>query len=155
METLKKKETYLKFDCNPLDRIHITQGFGEDPSYYARYGLLGHNGLDLRTKFEDTPLGRREVRAVWPGVVLQALRGHRVMGNYVRLSHEGGRETVYLHLSKLLVKKGEKVEAGKILGFSGNTGESQGAHLHFGYRPPAYDKEDGYLGYIDPKFLLV
>jgi murein DD-endopeptidase MepM/ murein hydrolase activator NlpD len=51
--------------------------------------------------------------------------------NYVVVSHEGGLETQYLHFSTVVVKPGERVRKGQLLGYSGNTGWSCGPHLHF------------------------
>jgi hypothetical protein len=51
--------------------------------------------------------------------------------NYVVVAHEGGVETQYLHFSAVVVKPGDKVRKGQLLGYSGNTGWSCGPHLHF------------------------
>ncbi|OJT17243.1 peptidase M23 [Archangium sp. Cb G35] len=51
--------------------------------------------------------------------------------NYVVVAHEGGLETQYLHFSAVVVKPGEQVRRGQLLGYSGNTGWSCGPHLHF------------------------
>ncbi|KFA87390.1 M23 family metallopeptidase [Archangium violaceum] len=51
--------------------------------------------------------------------------------NYVVVAHEGGLETQYLHFSAVVVKPGEQVRKGQLLGYSGNTGWSCGPHLHF------------------------
>ncbi len=55
-------------------------------------------------------------------------------GLYIRLKHDGGVETRYGHCSQLLVKKGEKVKKGQIIGLVGSTGISTGSHLHFEVR---------------------
>lgn len=51
--------------------------------------------------------------------------------NYVVLEHEGGLETQYLHFSSVLVRPGDHVRQGQLLGYSGKTGWACGAHLHF------------------------
>ncbi|QRN98383.1 M23 family metallopeptidase [Archangium violaceum] len=51
--------------------------------------------------------------------------------NYIVISHEGGVETQYLHFSAVVVKPGDKVRKGQLIGYSGNTGWSCGPHLHF------------------------
>lgn len=53
------------------------------------------------------------------------------MANYVVVDHGDGLETQYLHFSAVTVRVGESVKQGQLLGFSGNTGWSCGAHLHF------------------------
>jgi len=72
-------------------------------------------------------------------------------GKFVRLHHDNGYESVYVHLSAVDVTAGQKVNAGGKLGTSGNSGgASEGPHLHFGYRPQKFNKDNGYMGYIDP-----
>lgn len=51
--------------------------------------------------------------------------------NYVVVTHEKGLETQYLHFSQVLVRAGDRVKAGDILGLAGSTGWACGAHLHF------------------------
>ncbi len=51
--------------------------------------------------------------------------------NYVVVDHGDGHETQYLHFSSVVVEPGQKVKAGELLGYSGNTGWSCGSHLHF------------------------
>ena len=65
-------------------------------------------------------------------------------GNFVRIKHESGVYSRYLHLvnGSIKVKVGQKVKAGAVLGTEGNTGYSMGTHLHF-------DINDG-NGYVDP-----
>jgi len=54
-----------------------------------------------------------------------------VYGNYIILSHEGGYQTMYAHLSRILVRKGDRVVQKQPIGAVGNTGYSTGPHLHF------------------------
>ena len=65
-------------------------------------------------------------------------------GNCVIVRHNNGLETVYGHLSKLLVEPGQTIGAGTLLGLGGNTGRSSGSHLHleFRYLGQALDTED-------------
>lgn len=71
-------------------------------------------------------------------------------GLHIQVQHPDGALSVYAHLSVLYVKAGQKCLAGDVIGRSGNTGNSTGAHLHYEYRP------DGRTG-IDPSpyFLAV
>jgi len=54
-----------------------------------------------------------------------------VFGNYVILKHASGYQSLYAHLSQILVREGSTVAQGTIIGLSGNTGQSTGPHLHF------------------------
>lgn len=142
---------------HPLDKVHFTQGFGENPSLYAKYGMKGHNGLDYRTKFIDTPLGRRYCAAAMAGTVSECgNQGDKGYGIYVRIEHPDGSQTLYAHLTKTYVKVGDQVREGQTIGLTGNTGASTAAHLHFGYRPPGWRKiyENGFCGYVDQSAML-
>lgn len=76
----------------------------------------------------SVPVGR-PVYAVSGGTVVDA-RYSSSAGNFVTVDH-GSIRTRYLHLSKISVKKGQRVSRGQLLGLSGNTGYSAGPHLHF------------------------
>jgi murein DD-endopeptidase MepM/ murein hydrolase activator NlpD len=98
----------------------LSSPFGE------RWGTL-HPGVDL-TAVEGT-----QYYAVAPGRVILA-RYNGGYGYNVMIEHQGGAVTVYGHSSKLMVKEGQYVEAGQLLGLTGNTGFSTGPHLHFEIR---------------------
>lgn len=152
--TKKENPIVFKFDCNPLDQITINQRFGEDPALYKRWNLKGHHGIDFKTISKDDPKGNKKVYAVLPGTVLEASRNDN-NGNFVRLTHSKGDQSVYLHLDSIKVTQGQVVKAGTLLGIAGNTGFSHGAHLHFGYRAPNFKTDDGWMGYVDPEAFLV
>ncbi len=84
-----------------------------------------HKGLDLRGK-EGTP-----VKACAAGQVVLAAH-HYYAGKVVVVDHGLGVKTIYMHLSAITVKKGQKVTAGQIVGKVGKTGRSTGPHLHLG-----------------------
>jgi len=140
-----------KFANIPLDQLVITQKFGANPQMYRKYGMKGHNGIDFRTKFADTPLGRREIYAVDNGtvtkVVIAKTGGY---GTYVQITHDDGSMTIYGHQYNPHVKCRQRVRAGQIIGISDNTGDSTGPHLHLGYRPKNFDFNNGFKGYVDP-----
>lgn len=140
----------------PIDKVYITQLFGLNPQMYAKYGLKGHNGIDFRVRFVDSPLGHRYIVAVEDGVVEIARADATGYGTHVRVRHADGAMTIYGHLSKSYVSKGQKVKQGDRLGLSGNTGDSTGAHLHFEYRPKGLEKntKNGYAGAVDPLSLF-
>jgi Membrane proteins related to metalloendopeptidases len=53
------------------------------------------------------------------------------LGIFVRISHEQGYETVYGHLSKVLVKEGDTLKTGQVIGLSGRSGKTTGPHIHY------------------------
>ena len=98
-----------------------------------------HRAIDLRAE-TGTP-----VYAAEPGTVdwVQAWDGHSTSGNQsygniVRIRHADYKgkslKTYYAHLSRILVKSGQSVTEGQLIGYSGNTGHSTGPHLHFEVR---------------------
>lgn len=86
-----------------------------------------HYGIDVKVYKGDT------VSCVFDGVVRIA-KYSKSYGYVVVVRHSNGLETLYAHLSKLLVKSGNLVEAGSRVGLGGNTGRSFGSHLHFEVR---------------------
>jgi hypothetical protein len=111
----------------PVDKSSpITQLFGENPQWYPLTN--GHNGIDWGIP-EGTP-----VRAAMDGTIARAELDTTGYGKHVRILHPDGAMTIYGHLSNYACKAGDKVKAGDIIGYSGNTGNSTGPHLHFEYR---------------------
>lgn len=86
--------------------------------------VKAHNGVDLAM-----PIGT-PVLTTGGGIVSRTGK-HPFAGNYIDIGHGGSFSTRYLHLSKLLVKSGQRVERGQKIALSGNTGRTTGAHLHF------------------------
>lgn len=130
---------------NPALRL-ISQRFGENPEDYTRFGLAGHTGLDFAV-----PTGTPVV-AVDGGVVQEAGQLDD-FGIYVKLRHPWG-ESVYAHLSRFRVEHGEAVNKGYVIGYSGNTGNSTGPHLHLGIRVNPYKRGAPYDGYSNPEQYL-
>jgi murein DD-endopeptidase MepM/ murein hydrolase activator NlpD len=98
-----------------------------------------HQGLDFRVP-PATP-----VSAINRGTVLVA-RPLYFEGNCVVIDHGQGLLTLYLHLSELKVKEGERVDRGQLIGLSGATGRATGPHLHIAVRWQGI--------YLDPAVLL-
>ena len=84
-----------------------------------------HKGIDLKVLKGDT------IRAAFNGKVRIKAFERRGYGYYVVLRHPNGLETIYGHLSKILVEENQIVRAGETIGLGGNTGRSTGSHLHF------------------------
>ena len=87
-------------------------------------GARRHSGVDLKTKPND------EIYAAFDGEVV-ASGPYYGYGNCIRIKHAYGLETLYSHQSKNMVKKGDKVKAGQIIGLTGRTGRATTEHLHF------------------------
>jgi murein DD-endopeptidase MepM/ murein hydrolase activator NlpD len=141
----------------PLDKIYITQVFGVNERAYAKYGMKGHNGIDFRTRFIDSPLGRRYVSAADDGIVEEARWDKTGYGTHLRIRHKDGGLMIYGHNTKLYVAKGQHVKAQQIIALSGSTGDSSGPHVHFEYRPSGWENnsKNGFAGAIDPMPLFI
>lgn len=107
----------------PLDKRRITSSFGyrKDP-FTGRASF--HSGIDL-----DGNTGDR-VYATADGQVIHA-QYDSGKGYNIIINHGGGIRTHYMHLSKMTVKKGDKVQKGDVIGHVGSTGRSTGSHLHY------------------------
>lgn len=99
---------------------HKTSDFG-----FRRYRY--HFGVDIDLETGDS------VNCVFDGKVRIA-QFSKSYGNIIVVRHNNGLETYYAHLSKLMVKPGQDITAGQVLGLGGNTGRSRGSHLHFEVR---------------------
>lgn len=96
-----------------------------------------HYGTDINLETGDT------VVSAFDGMVRLA-KVYYGYGNCVIIRHKNGLETVYAHLSKILVESGQQIKAGTLIGLGGNTGHSYGSHLHFEirYLGQAIDTQD-------------
>ncbi|SDL46253.1 Murein DD-endopeptidase MepM and murein hydrolase activator NlpD, contain LysM domain [Catalinimonas alkaloidigena] len=103
------------------DTTYVTSGFG-------MRGYRWHYGSDLKLSTGDT------VVAAFDGIVRIRSYDPRGYGYYVLVRHYNGLETLYGHMSKILVKVGDLVKAGETLGLGGSTGRSSGPHLHYEVR---------------------
>lgn len=113
----------------------VTSGYGYRPKFRRM-----HRGVDMRLKTGEN------VYAAFDGTVRIVNFEANGYGNYVVIRHDNGLETVYGHLSKHKVVRGQRVKAGEVIGLGGNTGRSFGAHLHF---------ETRYMGVaIDPAAII-
>ena len=130
----------------------LTQGFGENPANYAKFGYPGHNGIDLDTDSSA-------VLAAAGGTVIRAEWDTYGYGFLVILEHEFGEggstpplrcETLYAHLKVIHVAVGTRVVVGQALGISDSTGNSTGDHLHFELRVAALAGGAYKKGQIDP-----
>lgn len=108
------------------DNLFISSKFGNRfHPVHKRYIL--HSGIDYATSL-GTP-----VYATGNGVVKAAMYASGY-GKVVRVNHGYGYESIYAHLSKYIVHKGDTVSRGQLIGYTGNTGVSTGPHLHYEVR---------------------
>jgi hypothetical protein len=111
----------------PTQYKTVTQAFGANPATYRKWDLPGHEGVDIRA-----PHGSN-IFACHDGVV-KLVRTNPVGHNYgihVRIvSHDGSYETIYAHFHQALVREGQRVKWGQVIGIADSTGNSSGSHLH-------------------------
>ncbi len=124
----------------PKSKAKITSPFG-----MRMHPTLGrpikHNGVDFGSG-KNT-----EVYAAANGKIVLA-EFSKSYGNYIIIEHKDGTGSVYAHLEKITTTKGSKVRKGELIGYTGSTGRSSGAHLHYEVRvsgtpvdPAGYLKE--------------
>ncbi len=143
----------------PVKPQRLNQGFGENPDYYAKFGLKGHDGLDIWASHGNP------VRAAHDGNIRFWRDSHGGEGMYITAP---GFQTVYWHLIGDTDTKypspiptdniWRPVKAGDLIGYANNTGapyESTGDHLHFGMilldaHGAILNQDNGYSGRVDP-----
>lgn len=103
-------------------QVGASVGKKMDPFYKV---LTMHNGIDLIAG-QGTP-----VLATADGVVLEVKRSGKGAGNIVEIGHDGGYRTLYAHLQDIVVRKGERVKAGRKIANVGMSGNSFAPHLHY------------------------
>lgn len=108
-----------------LTRVASGYGWRIHPIYKTE---KMHTGMDF-----TAPIGT-EIHATGNGTVSKVEMDGRGYGNNVIINHGYGYETLYGHMSKILVRPGQKVSRGDLIGFVGNTGSSTGPHLHYEVR---------------------
>lgn len=108
----------------PCSYRQLTSPFGERESPTAG-ASSNHQGIDLAGP-EGTP-----IYATKSGVVT-VNTSSRSAGNYITIRHDNTFSSIYMHLSRSVVKKGQTVKQGELIGYMGSTGITTGSHLHFG-----------------------
>jgi murein DD-endopeptidase MepM/ murein hydrolase activator NlpD len=110
----------------PIKDMHITSRYGKRKDPFTGEQKQ-HRGIDFAGKIGT------ELMAVAPGRVISA--GERVgYGTTVEIDHGLGFTTLYAHLSKITVSRGDWVRPGTIIGLGGSSGRSTGPHLHYEIR---------------------
>lgn len=136
------KESYYSFDgenkrraflASPMEFSRVTSGFAMR-FHPIQHKWKAHLGIDY-----GAPIGT-PVRTVGDGVV-QLAGTQNGFGTVVYIRHANNRVTVYGHLSRIYVKKGQHVEQGQRVGAVGMTGWATGPHLHFEFRVNGQQKD--------------
>lgn len=127
MQQLKDMEVTDIPSIQPLDNKggkYHPYGFGNriDPIYRTP---TFHQGMDFAAP-EGTP-----IRVTANGTVEKIDNNSRAHGKMIKIRHSNGYHTLYAHLSKISVRRGQTVEQGEIIGEVGNTGKSIAPHLHY------------------------
>ena len=105
-----------------LSRMASGYGYRIHPIYKTR---KLHTGMDFSAK-TGTP-----IYATGDGKISKVRRSRRGYGNHVIIDHGYGYKTLYAHMNKYSVKKGQKVKRGEVIGYVGSTGTSVAPHLHY------------------------
>lgn len=108
-----------------LRRIGSYFGYRTDPFYKV---TKFHEGIDFTASVGT------DIYSTGDGVVTKVERSRGGYGNSIIINHGFGYETVYAHMSKMDVRRGEKVKRGQVIGHVGNTGKSTSPHLHYEVR---------------------
>lgn len=128
LDTLARRADDLDHvpSIRPVDTGWVSSGFGKRTDPFT--GVLAyHHGLDF-----SVPTGT-PVRATAAGVV-SVVKSERGFGRVVMVDHGNRIITVYAHLSRSLVKKGQRVARGEVIAESGKTGRTTAPHLHYEVR---------------------
>ena len=105
-----------------LGRVASGYGYRIHPIYKTR---KLHTGMDF-TAPQGTP-----IYATGDGKIEKVRRSRRGYGNHVIVDHGYGYQTLYAHMTKYIVYRGQKVKRGEIIGYVGSTGTSVAPHLHY------------------------
>ncbi len=106
------------------DLTRVASGFGYRIDPFTKKRRF-HYGMDFTAK-RGTP-----VYATGNGIVKRADNRSSGYGRHIRIDHGFGYVSLYAHLTKYNVRRGQKVKRGDIIGYVGNTGRSAGPHLHY------------------------
>ena len=138
----------------PTDYATISQRFAANPEIYGKFGLPGHEGVDIRAPMNTN------VYACADGEVfyVETNPEKHAYGKHIRIRHENGFKTVYGHLAEVLVSIGQQVKPRELIGKADSTGNSTGSHLHLSLKKEGATKkgDTNFKGdIIDPTPYLV
>ena len=121
-ELLKSIPAIQPVRNSDLKRMASGYGYRIHPIYKVR---RMHWGMDF-----SAPTGT-EIFATGDGEVVEVKKKYNGYGHHVKIRHGFGYETLYAHMSKILVRKGQRIERGEVIGLVGSTGTSVAPHLHY------------------------
>ena len=107
----------------PMEHYYVTSRYGKRKHPVTKKWRF-HHGIDLAGTWQEN------IKVSADGVVTFA-GYHGSFGKVIRIRHNYGIKTTYGHLAKILVKKGQIVSEGQVIGKMGRTGRVDGAHLHY------------------------
>jgi|TARA_Y100000310_G_scaffold110581_1_gene108963 hypothetical protein len=148
----------------PIQPVYVTQKFGANPRNYSQYGIKGHNGIDYKTKFDDTPKGFRYIVASYLSRHYKtADEGSKGFGKYfeVIVQLKNTWKLRYAHCKS--IQKFQTKDEGEPMAISDNTGNSTASHLHFdvkrveyknGKITKTYDYNNGFFGCVNPQIFF-
>ncbi|MBU6500941.1 MAG: peptidoglycan DD-metalloendopeptidase family protein [Patescibacteria group bacterium] len=117
---------------------NITQGYGSTAFAETGYKSHWHNGVDFAASI-GTPILAAEDGQILATGNQDAYCPHGAYGKFIAIKNTDNLVTLYAHLSRQIVSKGDAVKRGQVIGYSGNTGYVTGPHLHFGvYAAPTF-----------------
>jgi murein DD-endopeptidase MepM/ murein hydrolase activator NlpD len=120
------EEQVLQLASTPT--IWPTKGYMSSPYGWRDDPFTGkrtfHHGIDIATSYGNP------IYATADGTVIQA-RSDKIGGKTIKIKHMFGYVTVYCHMSKFLVRVGQKVKRGETIGLVGSTGKARGPHVHY------------------------
>jgi len=115
----------------------LAYAFGYSSAYFNN--SVKHSGVDMHA-YSGAPIYASKSGTVSTAIdgLYNTYPGSKIYGNYVKIEHEGGVETLYGHMIRgsVMVNVGDRVSQGQMIGKMGNTGFSTGTHLHFEMRDP-------------------
>jgi len=128
--TTENMATMLQFIPSgyPIENNGITSKFGYriHPTLHRREF---HRGIDLKAKMRTPIYATADGIVEWAGYHRQSGYGHLII-----IQHNYGFKTYFGHLNKIVVKSGRFVKKGELIGYTGNSGMSNGPHLHYEVR---------------------
>lgn len=115
-------QTFLRYPTKEKPRI--TSSFNHRRIHPVTGKIVAHLGTDFSAKTGSNVLATSD------GVV-SLVRNHPLAGKYLVIDHGNQYQTRYMHNSKILVRKGDKVKKGQVIALSGSTGRVTGPHIHY------------------------